>query len=198
MDIKKFFDKYFKGDSKKVVINMAIFILVGVLLILIADIASGLSFKKSKNDKSTVEVNTNAGIIATSDQYEEKVKKDLVDTLSLISGVGRVSVMIYFDGGSEAMPAVNTTDSNRKTEEKDNQGGTRVITEENKNKNVVVINKGSNTEPFIVKQVNPSIGGVMVVAEGAANPELKEKIHNAVKTVLNLPTHKVTVMPMKK
>jgi stage III sporulation protein AG len=198
MDIKKIFDKYFNGDSKKTVRNMVIVILCGVLLILIADVISGLNSRNSSADKSDVEVNTTIGIPVTSSAYEEKIKKDLTDTLSLISGVGKVTVMIYFEGGSESIPAVNINNTNRKTDEKDNQGGIRVTTEENKNTNVVVIDKNNATEPFIVKQVNPDIGGVMVVAEGATSSEMKEKIHNAVKTVLNLAPNNVTVMPMKK
>lgn len=198
MNIKKIFDKYFNGDSKKTVRNMVIVILCGVLLILIADVISGLNNKNSSVDKSAVEVNTTIGIPVTSNAYEEKIKKDLTDTLSLISGVGKVTVMIYFEGGSESIPAVNINNTNRKTDEKDNQGGIRVTTEENKNTNVVVIDKNNATEPFIVKQVNPKIGGVMVVAEGATSSEMKEKIHNAVKTVLNIASNNVTVMPMKK
>lgn len=198
MNIKKILEKYFKGDSKKVVRNMTIVILFGVLLILIADVLSGLNSKKTDNENSTVEVNTATGIPVTSNTYEEKIKSDLTETLSMITGVGNVSVMIYFEGGSESIPAVNINNTNRRTDEKDNQGGTRVTTEENNNTNVVIVDKNNSTEPFIVKQVNPSIGGVLVVAEGASNPEMKEKIHNAVKTVLNLPANKVTVLPMKK
>lgn len=198
MDIKKIFDKYFNGDSKKTVRNMVIVILFGVLLILVADIISGLNNKNAVTDKSTVEVNSAAGIPVTTSAYEEKIKKDLTDTLSMITGVGKVTVMIYFEGGSESVPAVNVNNSNTRTDEKDNQGGVRTTTEENENTNVVIVNNNSATEPFIVKQINPQIGGVMVVAEGVESSEMKEKIHNAVKTVLNLPSNKVTVMPMKK
>lgn len=198
MDIKKIFDKYFNGDSKKSVRNMAIIVLFGILLILIADIVSGLNSKNTDMKNSTVEVNTAAGIPVTSNTYEEKIKKDLTDTLSMITGVGRVTVMIYFQGGNESIPAVNINNSNTRTDEKDNQGGTRTTTEERKDTSVVIINRNNNAEPFIIKQINPAIGGVLVVAEGAGNPDIKEKIHNAVKTVLNLPANKVTVMPMKK
>lgn len=198
MDIKKIFDRYLGGDSKKMVRNMLILILFGVLLILTADIIAGFGNKKEAALKNTIEVDTAVGIPVTSNGYEEKIKKDLVDTLSLIAGVGNVNVMIYFEGGSESVPAVNINNSSTRTDEKDNQGGTRITTEENKNTNVVIIDKNNNSEPFIVRQVNPEIGGVLVVAEGASNPEMKEKIHTAVKTVLNIPGSRVTVLPMKK
>lgn len=200
MDIKGLIKNFTsKGKSKKMMINILIFILFGILLILIGDITSNLNSKKDKNGKNAknaIEVTTNSTSISSS-SYEEKIKKDLVDTLSMISGVGRVTVMIYFNGGVESIPAININDSDKKTNEKDNQGGTRAINESSRSEAIVLINEGGGTKPFIIRQLNPSIGGVMVVAQGASSIEIREKIHNAVKTVLNLPSHKVTVMPMK-
>lgn len=199
LNFKKITEKYSK-NPKKFTANMIILLLCGVLLILIGDITNNLTSNKAKNNvqKNSIEVNTNTGLASTVASYEEKIKRDLVDTLSQISGVGKVSVMIYFDGGSQSIPAMNISDSNKKTEEKDNQGGNRVTTEVSKNQNVVIVSDGGDNKPFIVKQVNPSIGGVMVVAEGATNSEIKEKIQIAVKTVLNVPAYKVSVLPMKK
>lgn len=198
MKLKEFIKKYFSGDSKKIIKNMIILVLVGVLLILIADIGASLVGDKKKLSKNTLEVNSNVANAILPTQYEEKVKRDLTETLSMISGVGRVSVMIYFQGGSETIPAVNVNKTDKKTEEKDNQGGTRTTTEENNSSSIVIIDKSSGNEPLIIKQTNPEIGGVMIVAEGAEKPEIKEKIHNAVRTVLNLPGNKVSVMQMKK
>ena len=199
MDFRKMFEKHCK-NPRKLMINMVIFLLCGVLLILIGDITQNLNTKKDKNAKiqNTVEVNTNAEALATSGNFEDKVRKDLSDTLLQIAGVGKVSVMIYFEGGSESLPAMNINDNNKKTEEKDSQGGVRTTTEINKSQNIVVISEGSSNKPFIIRQVNPAVGGVMVVAEGADNAEIRERIHNAVKTVLNIPANKVSVMPMKK
>ncbi|SKA81963.1 stage III sporulation protein AG [Caloramator quimbayensis] len=197
MNLKKFIEKL-NSNRKKSIYYLIVLLLCGVLLILIGDITSTLYSKKSKETKNTVEVNTNSNIITTSQSFEDKVKKDLIDTLSQIQGVGKVSVMIYFEGGSESVPALNVNDTNKKVEEKDSQGGVRVTTEMSKNQNVVIISEGGNSKPYIIKQINPSIGGVMVVAEGANSSEIKERILNSVKTVLNIPASKVSVMPMKK
>ncbi|QCX32702.1 stage III sporulation protein AG [Caloramator sp. E03] len=197
MNFKRILQKL-NEDRKKAIYYLLILFLCGVLLILIGDIIVKLNTKKVNNIKNSVEVNTNSNIIATSASFEDKVKKDLIDTLSQIQGVGKVSVMIYFEGGSESVPALNINDTNRKVEEKDSQGGVRTTTEISKNENVVLINEGGTSKPYIIKQVNPSIGGVIVVAEGAGNSEVKERILNSVKTVLNIPASKVSVMPMKK
>lgn len=197
MNFKKLIEKL-NSNRKKSIYYLIVLLLCGVLLILVGDITANLYSKKPKETKNTVEVNTNSNIITTSQSFEDKVKKDLIDTLSQIQGVGKVNVMIYFEGGSESVPALNINDTNKKVEEKDSQGGVRVTTEMSKNQNVVIISEGGNSKPYIIKQINPSIGGVMVVAEGANSSEIKERILNSVKTVLNIPASKVSVMPMKK
>lgn len=198
MNLNKFLDKYFKGNTKKLAANFIVFLLIGVLLILIGNIASNLYAKKTPNESAAVEVSTNSEAVDLTSGYQEKLKRELADILSQMEGVGKVSVMIYFNGGSESLPAMNINDTSKKTDEKDNQGGTRTTIESTKNESIVVINDANSSKPFIVKQLNPSIAGVIVVAEGADNAEIKEKIHNAVKTALSLSSNRVTVMPMKK
>lgn len=198
MDLKGLKNKLFKGSTKKTLMNLIVLILVGILLILIGDITSNLNRNKNKKEDKSAEVSANAPAIQSSSAYEERIKNELIETLSVMSGVGKVRVMIYFESGSESILASNTNDSIKKVEEKDNQGGMRTTTEDSKVISVVIVNEGSANRPVVVKQVNPSIGGVMVVAEGAVNLEIKERIHTAVKTVLGIPAYKVTVMPMKK
>lgn len=185
-------------DKKKAVYYLMVILLVGVLLILIGDITTNLLGKNKPRSKNTVEVASNSQSAATAGTYESTIKKELTETLSQMQGVGRVSVMIYFEGGASSVPAFNTNDSNKKTEEKDNQGGTRVTTEITKSQNLLVVNDGSSNKPYIVEEINPKIGGVVVVSDGASDPVIKENITNAVKTVLNIPSNKVSVMPMKK
>ncbi|KRQ86837.1 hypothetical protein ABG79_01328 [Caloramator mitchellensis] len=196
MDFKKFMDKLPK-DTKKIVLNVLIVILVGILLMIIADTYNQIkiSDKKKKEEKSVIEVSSEA--LNPTFSYEEKIKRELTEILSQIEGVGKVSVMIYFEGGSATVPAYNENYSTRKIEEKDNQGGNRITTENNKNINVVLLNEGNSNKPLIIKQINPNIGGVIVVAEGAKNPMVKEQIITAVKTLLNVPSYKVSALPMK-
>ena len=197
MDIKGIINKYFK-NSKKLMINLIILFLCGVLLILISDISTNVTNKKIKGTKNVVEVNTNTQTPMVTNTYEEITKRELINTLSDIDGVGKISVMIYFEGGSQSIPAMNVNDTNRKTQEKDTTGGQRVTTENTKNASVVIVNEGGESKPFVVRQFNPSIGGVIVVAEGADNAVIKERLFIAVRSVLNLSSNKVSIMPMKK
>ncbi len=205
MKLKEFLEKNFK-DPKKFLKSTFIAFLLGILLILMGDLAGGLFVKQDKN-KSTnaslqqeqeIQVSSNAEESFGSKDYEEKLKKEVANTLMQIKGVGKVSVMIYFEGSSESIPALNTTDNNKKTEESDKEGGQRTITESGKNSTVVTVDSEGKKQALILKEIRPSIGGVIIVAEGAENSAIKEEVTNAVKILLNLPQNKVIVSPMKK
>jgi stage III sporulation protein AG len=211
-DFKELKEKLYK-NPKKLLLNMIIFFLLGVLLILIGDISGSLSGKSKNERQNSIEVNTSTDPgnntvsqsqsqtqtqMQSSDSYEGKTKKELIDTLSDIDGVGKISIMINYESGEQSVPAFNEIDSNKRIEEKDNEGGLRVTTENNKNQEIVMINNGSENKPLVVKQYNPKISGVVIVAEGSENPVVKERLFFAAKTVLNLPGSKVSVMPMKK
>lgn len=103
-------------------------------------------------------VSNNVESVQSVNSYEDKVKKELVNILSQINGVGKVNVMIYFEGSSETQTAYNVNENNRVIQEKDNQGGTRTTNENNKSINVVLLNDGGSTKPLVLKQINPSIG----------------------------------------
>lgn len=194
MNLKGLLDKNMK-NPKKFILNMIIVILIGILMMLISNVYKSINLadKKKKEEKSVIEVSTYAPQLT----YEEKLKKDLIDILMQIDGVGKVNAMIYFEEGASTVPAYNENNSIRKIEEKDNQGGTRITTENSRNINVVLMNEGTSNKPFIIKEIRPRIGGVIVVAEGAKSPLIKEQIINAVKTGLNIPANKVSVLPMK-
>lgn len=186
-----------KGRTVKLLIAVA---LAGILLMLVGSIISDL--KKDtikKKGTNTVQVDTNnSAVMAASTSYEDKVKKDLESVLSKIDGVGNVSVMVYFETGTTTIPITDKSTTTKTTRESDSAGGTRVTTEQSETSTTVLINNGSDTEICTSKQINPTIGGVIVVAEGASNVLLKEELINAVKTVLNIGANKVSVMPMKK
>lgn len=53
---------------------------------------------------------------------------------------------------------------------------------------------GGKEEPVLIRAKRPEIAGVLVLAEGARDPGLREELVQAVITVLAVPAHKVTVL----
>lgn len=189
--IKSYFLK--RGRKKNMQDLLSLFI-IG----LIALIAS--SFFAPKQNSSAVSGAENSLSTAnnTSLSYEDQMKQELKDVLSQIRGAGKVNVMIYFNSGNEEIPAFSQNNSNKVTEENDGSGGRRVINEDTESTTVVTTTDGGVTKPFVTKELKPKISGVIVIAEGADDPDVKYKLYEAVKTVFGLEQCRINIYPMKK
>ena len=111
-----------------------------------------------------------------------------------IKGSRLCKVMITLEDTVEKVPAFNTTTNNETTNEIDSQGGTREIVREDMTIQVVTSTEGS---VIVLKEIKPTVKGVIVIAEGAEDLEVKEKLYEAVKTVLGIPGNKVEVYASK-
>lgn len=139
------------------------------------------------------------GIVAEGDlaAAESDLERRLEAILSAIAGCGEVQVTVTMAAGPEHIYAQNISKQNRTTEEQDQSGGNRLTTEVNEDGNLVLLRpvSGGKEEPVLIRSTRPEIAGVLVLAEGAKNPSLREELMRAVETVLAVPAHKVTVLP---
>lgn len=194
MDFKKLIEKLTKDGKNKYLINLMIIALVGILIL----IASSMFKDNNASVKTSAKINDNQTESQDTKNYELQLENKLKSILQRTEGIGNVSVMIYFEGGDEQIPAVNVTDSTSTTEEKDASGGVRSTTQKNTGSTVVTTNDGSKNEPLILKQNKPKVTGVYVVAEGAEDEITQLKINKAVTDLFNISPDKVAVFPMKK
>ena len=181
--------------SKKTTANLIIVFCLGLTLILIADFYKDIKVDRAKGDSYFEGTETETDTINyTASDYVSELEKDLSSILSKIQDAGRVSVMITLKSGSEIIPAKDESISDKVTNEKDTSGGTRIINEKTTDDKVVfTAAQGGNSKPLIIKEINPEIQGVLVVAEGAKDSRVKLKISQAVQTVLDIPAYRVTV-----
>lgn len=130
---------------------------------------------------------------------EKEMEDKLSSILSQISGVGKTVVDLTLESTSQYNYAFNTKVDKTVITEKAQDGSTRATDETREETQVVMQNmsQGKN-EPVVVKEVRPQVIGVMVVAEGADDLLIRERISEAVQTVLNIPAHRVTVLPKGK
>jgi stage III sporulation protein AG len=181
--------------TKKNIQDLATILIIG----LIAVISINFFIPNNKQSPGYIEIKSNNEQIKNVNVgYEEQMKQELTDVLSQIAGVGKVSVMIYFVSGSEAVPAYSKNDSTKVTEENDGNGGKRITNENNDSTVIVTTNEGGGSRPFVLKELKPQISGIIVIAEGASNPDVKYKLYEAVKTVFNLQQYRVNIYPMQK
>lgn len=129
------------------------------------------------------------------DPYEIQMEKRLKAILRQIHGVGEVEVMVTTTYGKEIVLAEDTTSHSSSTTEKDTEGGTRQVSNFDDQAKVVMKNNqtSSGNEPIVVKEKQPEIQGVLIIAQGAGNSRVKESITEAARTLLGIPAHRVTV-----
>lgn len=194
MDLKKLIEKITEGGKNKYLFNLLVVVLVGILIL----IAASMFKENNSSAKTSSQINIKQASSQGTQDYEVALENELKDILQKTLGIGNVSVMIYFEGGEEQIPAVNVNDSTSTTEEKDSSGGVRSTTQKNTGSTVVITNDGSKNEPLILKQNKPKVTGVYVVAEGAEDEIIQLQINKAVTDLFDISPNKVTVYPMKK
>lgn len=188
--LKSFFAKIQKGNINKNIQNLIIFGLIGIAFILVGSFFSDATEEelKTQKGKSTMGVEEFNNM-----NYQTKVQYQLEEILSSIEGVGGVDVMVTIENEGKSEIAYSKNESQSVTKEKDDQGGERITDQKETSNNPIMSNKNSENTPFVIKENMPEISGVMVVADGAKNPEIKYQLSQAVQTALGLPSHKVVI-----
>ena len=66
----------------------------------------------------------------------------------------------------------------------------------NNEKTVLITNGSGDNVPFETKEIEASVEGVVVIAEGGGNGKIALDIVEAVEVLFNVPAHKIKVLPM--
>lgn len=129
---------------------------------------------------------------------EEEMENRLERILGQIQGAGKVSVNISLASGPTYEYATNVM-ANSKTTKEEVNGGSRVIDESiEEGKLVITRGQNSNEAPVVIREQKPEVQGVLVVAEGAGNPNVRMELGRAVETALGISSYQVHVVPMER
>ncbi|UFJ42918.1 stage III sporulation protein AG [Brevibacillus humidisoli] len=131
-------------------------------------------------------------------EYENMYETQLAEILETVIGVGQVEVMVNLDSTPEVVVEKNRDIRSATTKETDKDKATRNQTDQTRNEQVVVVQGSKQEHPVVLKTVKPKVRGVLVVAKGAENIQVKAWILEAVQKVLDVPAYKISVLPKKK
>lgn len=129
--------------------------------------------------------------------YEHAYESQLKDILTKIVGVGEVEVLVTIDSTEEITVEKNTRDSQQVTNETDPGGAKRHITNITRSGDPVVMQQDGKDAPLVTKTIKPKVRGVVIVAKGAENLTVKKLIVEAVERGLDVPPHRISVVPRK-
>lgn len=114
-------------------------------------------------------------------EYSAFLENKLANVLAQINGAGNVSAMITFETGTEYVYA-NNEESKINTNTSSNSTTSTTTTSTSPN------------EELLIKEILPKISGVIIVASGAKDTNVKLEIIKAVQAVLDVPIANIEVL----
>ncbi|MBS7388258.1 MAG: hypothetical protein MR745_01400 [Clostridiales bacterium] len=173
---KKLLDSFvdrLKADKR---LEIAVYCGLGALCLLLCLPAyGGKKQKEEAKDTETVQ--------------QDDLEQRLMDTLSCVRGAGKVKVMITYETGKEKIPAMNTDITQSSTYNGEGENRTESLSP------VTVYQNGEN-EAVVLMERQPTVRGVIVVAQGAADISVRMKLQSAVQAVLGVEASRVEVLEM--
>lgn len=213
---QKLTKKWFHRD------NLVIMVLAGILLFIIA-LPTGGSGDAERGSADILGVSGQnafaadiaseipAGDGASLEQPEEAAKtsenladyaaaqeEKLAKILSNMEGVGDVEVMLTFVSSEELVVEKDAPVVRSNTVEKDSENGTRTVTQYEHGDSTVYRSSSGESEPYVVKTLNPRVEGVLVVAEGAGDGTINRNITEIAQALFGVEAHRVKVVSKKR
>ncbi|MFG6148559.1 stage III sporulation protein AG [Halobacillus sp. B23F22_1] len=171
--------------------------LVGVMFILVSNwfqTPNPTAPPPPTNESSASEEETE-DISLSVDQLESEFEQQLKPLLENIQGVSDVDLMINLAATEEKVYDKNLIIGKQTTKETDKNGGEREIEDYSKEQQLVLVRQGDREVPLLTKTNKPNVSGVFVTAKGVEQMKVKEWVVEAVSRVLDVPSHRVSVLP---
>jgi stage III sporulation protein AG len=126
------------------------------------------------------------------------IEERLEDFFTLVAGAGAVRVMVGFSTVRETVFAVDTNYSESFTREEDAQGGTREVRQvSDQSQTVLIPDRNGASRPLVLRESEPRIEGLVIIAEGGGNPHVRAELTRAAQAVLGLEIHRIQVLTMR-
>ena len=202
--MKKFMDlKNLKLNKE----SALIVVLAGILCLVVV---WPISWKSSGTDSSNGTLSGSSSSVSSSGRisedtaqaalelYVENQEQRLKDILEQIDGVGKSEVMIRAKASKEYVVEKDISTGSSTVSETDAQGGSRQSSDITKDESSLYTkDSNGNDVPWVIKEMEPEIEGVLVAAEGGGNEAVAGEITQAVQVLFNIPVHKIKVVKMK-
>lgn len=203
--IQAFLQSLFDQEQKsKKVIYILVVACVALFLLIF-----GRSFSNKKDEDPLNEYDLNlepveetakneVGADRFIDDLEKGYEEDLKNLLEKTQNLSGVEVMVNLDSTDIKVYERNLMKGQQITNEQDNNGGTRKVEDQTEETEIVFMRQGDQEVPLLSQTKKPKVRGVLVVANGLEDAKMRMWVVEAVSKVLDVPTHKVSVMPREK
>lgn len=183
--------------------NMIVFVLLGILLLVIAipldSINRKTDTKEAKRDEEvTVLPEKDKGTTDESMEYCLALETRIEELLSVMDGVGKVQAMVTISASREMIVEKDEPVNRATVTETDGSGGSRSTNESSyEYETIYITDSEGNKAPYVVKQIEPEIQGITVVAQGGGNAIVQKNISDVLEALFHIEAHKIKVVKMK-
>lgn len=160
---------------------------VGILILVLS--SGGNANKNANVQKNILEKNTNKNINSQKSnlnyEYCHNIENNLKKIITRVNGVEDVTVMITLKSSKEEVVLKDTPyDKEDTTDEK--------LYSENE-ETVIMEDEEGNTYPYVVKEINPEVEGV-VVGLKTSKENVGKDVMEIVQVLFDIPVHKIKIV----
>lgn len=183
--------------------NMLVFALLGILLLVIAiplDSGKKKIDEETKGDEYDLEntQNNKESFADESMEYCLALEARIEELLSVMEGVGKVQAMVTVSASREMIVEKDEPINRATVTETDGSGGSRSTNESSfEYETIFETDSEGNKTPYVVKQIEPEIQGITVVAQGGGNAIVQKNISDVLEALFHIEAHKIKVVKMK-
>lgn len=198
-DGKKLIDRLMKGKKPRKD-QCLIVILLGILLCVISLPVEKSTTKSGISDNENDKMSEQKKFVTDGQSldYVEIWEEKLEESLLYIEGAGQVKVLITLKESEQKILAKDGTEDMSETAEADAAGGSRRTTQNRiEKKTIYTVDERGQEVPYVVKTIAPVVEGVVVIAQGADQPEVRQNIIEAIQVLFDIDMNKITIVKMK-
>ena len=181
-----------KMNLKEIGIEKIILIAIAGIVLLLANFSewkNAISEKTEKKEEKTVQTDQN-------DAYVSALENKLVHILENVDGVGKAEVMITLKSSKESV--LNKDLSEEKQTEEERSGETQKVNKNQKKQEETILSDSSgNSAPYIIKELEPEISGIVISCEGAGNKVVEASVLEAVQVLFGVSANHIKVLKME-
>ncbi|WP_100010698.1 stage III sporulation protein AG [Lentibacillus sediminis] len=206
--MKNLVDKFFQGKNgegkppSKKTGYIVILAAVGLLLLVISNLFSEPDepdalppMEEEIQEEPQENIAEETSATASVEELEKSFQDELEGMLNQMQGVSEAEVMVNLGSTKVKVYEKNLIQGQQTTVENDSNGGTREVEDVTEETQVVLVRQGDKEVPLLTQTEKPEVSGVFIVAKGAEDATVEQWIVEAVSRVLDVSTHKVSVMP---
>ena len=168
-----------------------------VVVILLLAFWPSAADHEEQEKQQTEEVQPQVEATETNADERKKLEDDLKRILLQVEGVGEVDVAVTMESTGRKLVEKDVPLSESSVDETGNGTNSKKESKNSEEATVYLENADGTKAPYVVEETMPVVRGVLVVAQGADDPQVVAEIKEAAMALFHLEAHKIKVMKRK-